>query len=127
MSDTMQVGTELVELCRAGKFREAIDTLYSPNVVSIEPRDFPHVPARVEGIEAVRQKNIGFLGAHEIHKIEILGPFPNADRFIVHYKLEVTAKAGPMAGKRMPIEEAALYTVKDGKILKDEFFSVGEG
>ncbi len=27
-----------------------------------------------------------------------------------------------MAGKRMTIEESALYTVKDGKIVREEFF-----
>jgi len=31
-------------------------------------------------------------------------------------------KAGQMAGKRMTIDEAALYTVKDGKIVHEEFF-----
>ena len=36
--------------------------------------------------------------------------------------MEVTAKAGPMAGKRMKLDEAALYTVKDGKVVKEEFF-----
>ena len=27
-----------------------------------------------------------------------------------------------MAGKRMNLDEAALYTVKDGKIVQEEFF-----
>ena len=27
-----------------------------------------------------------------------------------------------MAGKRMTLDESALYTVKDGKIVKEEFF-----
>ena len=35
-SDSMQVGKELADLCRQGKVKEAIETLYSPNVVSIE-------------------------------------------------------------------------------------------
>ena len=30
--------------------------------------------------------------------------------------------AGPMAGKRMQAEEAGLYTVKNGKIVQEEFF-----
>jgi ketosteroid isomerase-like protein len=34
----------------------------------------------------------------------------------------VTAKAGPVAGKRMTLDETALYTVKDGKITQEEFF-----
>ena len=27
-----------------------------------------------------------------------------------------------MAGKRMQFEEAALYTVRDGKVVQEEFF-----
>lgn len=50
------------------------------------------------------------------------GPYPHGDRFIAHFKMEVTAKNGPMAGKRMVMDEAALYTVKDGKIIHEEFF-----
>ena len=47
---------------------------------------------------------------------------PSAFRFT-----DVTAKAGPMAGKRMHLDEAALYTVKDGKIIQEEFFYSMEG
>src|SRR3954452_3048407 len=35
-SSTMEVGRRLVELCRQGKAKEAIDALYSPDIVSIE-------------------------------------------------------------------------------------------
>jgi ketosteroid isomerase-like protein len=40
----------------------------------------------------------------------------------VVFKLDVTAKAGPMAGKSFSMEEAGLYTVKDGKVVQEEFF-----
>ena len=36
--------------------------------------------------------------------------------------VDTTPKAGPMAGKRMQFEEAILYTVRDGKIVREEFF-----
>ena len=35
---------------------------------------------------------------------------------------DVTAKVGPRAGQRMKMEEAGLYTVKNGKIVQEEFF-----
>jgi hypothetical protein len=122
MSTTLEVGKKLVALCRQGKNEEAINTLYAPTIVSVETRDNPSGPARVEGIAAVRKKNEWWGTNHDVHKGEAFGPWPHGDRFIVQFKFDVTAKAGPMAGKRMTLEEAALYTVKNGKIVQEEFF-----
>ncbi len=36
MSSTMEVGKQLVDLCKQGKFKEAMESLYAPNIVSIE-------------------------------------------------------------------------------------------
>ena len=60
--------------------------------------------------------------SHEVHSGQADGPYPHGDRFIVFFKYEVTARTGPYAGKRMTIDEAALYTVRDGKIAREEFF-----
>jgi ketosteroid isomerase-like protein len=122
MSSTMEIGKRLVELCRAGKPMEAINTLYSPNIVSIEAQTMPPMPARNEGIAAVRSKAEWWEKNHEVHRGDAQGPWPHGDRFIVHFNYDVTAKAGPMAGMRMTLDEAALYTVKDGKIVQEEFF-----
>ena len=122
MNDTMAVGKKLVELCRQGKIPEVLDTLYSPKIVSIEAMSGPDMPARMEGIDAIKGKNDWWLNNHEVHKTEIDGPWPHGDRFIVRFKFGVTSKAGPMAGKRMTLDEAGLYTVKDGRITQEEFF-----
>lgn len=122
MSETMNVGKKLVELCREGKAGEAMDTLYDASIVSVEAGSPGGGPASVEGMEAVKAKAAWFEGAHEIHGIGVEGPFPNGDRFIVRFKYDVTAKAGPMAGQRFILDEGALYTVAEGKIVKEEFF-----
>lgn len=122
MSSTMEVGRRLVELCRQGKLKEAVDSLYSPTIVSIEAQGSPAMPARMEGIEAVRGKNEWWEKNHDVHGAKADGPWPHGDRFIVRFQFDVTAKGGPMAGKRMNLDEAALYTVKDGKIMQEEFF-----
>jgi len=122
MSDTLTVGKKLVELCQQNKNMEAIDTLFSPDIVSMEAMGGPGMPAKITGIEAVKGKNESWLANHEIHSASIEGPWPNGDKFIVRFKYDVTAKAGPMASKRMTMDEAALYTVKDGKITQEEFF-----
>jgi len=122
MSDTLAVGKKLVELCKEGKMTEAMDTLYSPDIVSVEAGAPPGQSAKVEGIAAVKGKGEWWVANHEVHKGEAEGPYPHGDRFIVHFKFDVTAKSGPMAGKRFTMDEAALYTVKDGKVVHEEFF-----
>jgi len=122
MSDTMDVGKKLVEFCRQGKHVEAVDALYGPNIVSIEPQDFPGMPRRTEGIAAVRGKNEHWIQNNQVHRSEVRGPFPHGDRVIVQFAYDFTTKSGPMAGKRTSMEEAALYTVRDGKVVQEEFF-----
>jgi hypothetical protein len=122
MSDTMKIGKQLVELCKQGKHLEAVNTLYSPKIVSIEAVANPAFPARLEGLAAVREKNDWWMKNHEIHKAQVSGPWPHGDRFVVAYAYEVTPKAGPHAGQRFNMEEAALYTVENGKIVHEEFF-----
>ena len=36
MSSTLEVGKKLVDLCKQGKFKDAIEQLYAPNIVSVE-------------------------------------------------------------------------------------------
>ena len=122
MMTTMDVGKKLVELCRAGKNQEAMNSLYSPKIVCIEPVSMPGMPARMEGLPAVKAKSETWMKNHEIHKAEVAGPWPHGDKFIVRFTYDVTPKAGPMAGKRMTMDEAGLYTVKDEKIVQEEFF-----
>ena len=122
MSSTLDVGRRLVELCRAGKHLEAVETLYAPGVVSVEAFGDAHMPRRMAGIDAVRGKNKWWLENHEVHGGEVRGPFPHDDRFVVYMKVDVTAKVGPMACQRMQFEESVLYTVRDGKIAQEELF-----
>ena len=122
MPTTLEVGQKLVALCRENRNLEAVDTLYDPDVVSVEVHGMPEFPARMQGIDAIRRKNHWWLDNHTIHANTVSGPFPHGDRFIVHFKFDVTSKVGPMAGKRMQAEEAGLYTVRDGKVVQEEFF-----
>jgi len=122
MSSTLEVGKKLVDLCRMGKFNEAMESLYDPKIVSIEAQSPPGKPARMDGMAAVKGKAEWWEKNHEVHKIEVDGPWPHGDRFIARFRLDVTPKTGPMAGKRFTMDEGALYTVKGDKIVQEEFF-----
>jgi hypothetical protein len=122
ISDTMAVGSQLVDLCRQGKEREAIETLYAPEIVSIEAYGSPAMPQRMEGLADVIGKAEWWENNNEVHSREVSGPYPHGDRFVVHFKYDITAKQGPMAGQRMTMDETALYRVADGKVVHEEFF-----
>lgn len=120
--ESQKTGARLVELCRSGKNLEAIDTLCSPKIVSIEAMGNPQMPVEMKGIEAIRGKNQWWFDNHEIHSATVEGPFPNKNRFAVVFAFDVTPKSGPMKGKRMKMKEVGLYTVDKGKITREEFY-----
>ena len=121
--DVMPIATKLCELCREGKHIEAIETLYADNVVSCEPMEMPGHPKKLDGKDAVLGKSQWFFENNEIHGGEIKGPYPFDDgRFAAWMSMDITPKAGPMAGQRIQMEEVCLYTVDNGKIVKEEFF-----
>jgi ketosteroid isomerase-like protein len=122
MDNVMQVATKLVNLCREGRHMDAINTLYAKDIVSIEAHGGMDFPARMEGLDAVRGKGQWWMDNHEVHGGQVDGPYPHGDRFIVRFVYDVTPKVGPMKGQRMTIEEAGLYTVRDGKVVQEEFF-----
>ena len=121
--ETKQVAEKLVELCKQGKNLEAIDTLYSPDIVSVEAMSMgPEMPAELRGIDAIRGKNQWWFENNEIHSAQVTGPFPHNDRFAVMYDYDTTPKDGPTKGQRTKMQEVALYTVNDGKIVREEFY-----
>jgi hypothetical protein len=116
---TMEIGKELVALCRQGKNMDAIAKFYSPNIESVEAIANPQIGQIQKGIEAVKGKNQWWVENHQIHKAEANGPFPNGDQFIVHFTYDVTPK---QTGTRMTMSEMGLFTVQNGKISKEVFF-----
>lgn len=121
--DAKQVGDQLVELCRKGGNLEAISTLYADDIVSVEAASMPGMPAEARGIDAVRKKNEEWMENHGIDSVTIEGPFPHGgDRFAVQFDYQVTPKSGPRKDQQMRMQEIAVYEVRDGKIVREEFY-----
>ncbi len=116
---TATVADELVSFCRAGKNMDAINSLYSPDIVSVESMGNETMPREMKGIDAIRGKNQWWSENNEVHSSNVEGPFVGDDKFAVYYNYDVTFKP---TGKRNTMEEMALYTVKDGKIVREQFF-----
>jgi ketosteroid isomerase-like protein len=72
-----------------------------------------------KGLDAIRGKN-QWWGENNRFTGEVEGPFVgNDDKFAVYYNFDVTFKP---TGKRNNMEEMALYTVRDGKVVREQFF-----
>ena len=73
----------------------------------------------LEGKEAVIQKGIQFNEmVEEFHGFETSEPIVAGNHFSVRMKMDVTFKGAP----RSSMEEIALYEVKEGKIVSEQFF-----
>jgi len=119
---TLEVGKKLVELCSAGKAKEAHETLYAETITSVEAGGPPGQSRESKGLAAVNAKSKWWADNHEIHSAKVEGPWPHDDQFIVRFTYDITFKP---ESKRFTMEEAALYTVADGKIVKEQFFYTG--
>lgn len=119
-TSTAEVAEELVSLCRAGRNAEAIQNFYSPDIVSVESMGNELMPREMKGLEAIFGKNKWWVENNTVHSATVEGPFlGDGDKFAVYYNFDVTAK---QTGKRNQMEEMALYTVQDGKIVHEHFF-----
>ena len=116
--NTQEVANKVVELTRKQAWKEAIDTLYSKDIVSVEARAMESGSPESRGIDAVRAKTDWWVNNMQVHSAKVSGPFVAHDRFVVQYDIDVTEKNSK---KRIQMSEVGVYTVKDGKIVREEF------
>jgi ketosteroid isomerase-like protein len=116
--NTLEIATAFTALLKEGKHEEAATKFNAPDIVSIEADD-EGMSIRTEGSEAVAAKAKAWMEKNEVQNVEVEGPFVNGDKFMVEFDMEVTDKE---SGEAMEMEEIALYTVRDGKIVEEQFF-----
>jgi ketosteroid isomerase-like protein len=119
--NTEQIAKRLVELCREGKGREAQDELYSSDAVSIEMEGIEGsgMPTVARGIDAIREKGHQFYaGIEEVHGRTAGDPIVTGNWFAVVMTLDATMKGRG----RMNMQEICVYQVRDGKIVREQFF-----
>ena len=119
--NTMDIANKLVDLCRQGKNDEA-KALYADSAVSVEAMAMPGAQQESTGLAAIKTKGDWWRDNHEIHSASVTGPWPNGNRFVVGFQYDVTNKP---SGQRMKMDEVGLFTVENGKIVREEFFYAG--
>jgi hypothetical protein len=116
--NTEQVGQKVVELVRKQAWHEALDTLYDKDIVSVEARTMDGSSPEARGIKGVREKVDWWLENMQVHSFQANGPFVAHDRFVVQFDADVTDKNSKA---RRQLSEVGVYTVKNGKIVREEF------
>ena len=115
---TQEVANQFYKLAKDYKWDEIQEQLYDRNAVSIEPPNAPGMYS-VEGLEAIKQKGIVFQDmVEEMHSGYTGEPIVAGNHFAVTMGMDVTMKGMG----RSNMDEIAVYEVKDGKIVKEQFF-----
>lgn len=122
--DARAIGIRLVKLARARQDLKAVEELYAENIVSVEIMSEPNEePQTGEGIAIIYEKHAWWERVAEVHSLEVEGPFAGHgdDHFVVRFSMDVT-----MEGQRSQMNEVGLYTVANGKIIKEVYLGLVE-
>ena len=115
---TTTVANRFNELAQSGQWDQIQDELFADNAVSIEPEHSPGLQS-VQGIAAIKEKGKQFGEmVEEMHGGYSNEPQVAGTHFAVAMGMDVTMKGHG----RMKMDEIAVYEVKDGKIVKEQFF-----
>ena len=93
--------------------------LFAGDIVSIESMGDEEMPKEMKGIDAVRQKNQWWSENNQVHSASVDGPYLADGKFAVYYNFDVTFTP---TGQRNKMEEVALYSVSNGKVVREQFF-----
>src|SRR3954462_5810273 len=122
--NTEEVANKVVELVRKQAWYEALDTLYDKDIVSVEAFSAGGGSPETRGKEGVRGKIDWWVNAMEVHSFKASEPFVGHDRFVVEYDADVTDKKSK---QRHQMREVGVYSVKNGKIVREEFLPRDSG
>lgn len=115
---TRQVADRMNELFKQYNWGAVVEELFDEDALSIEPAHAQGLQT-VKGVAAIQEKGKNFQAiVEEMHGGWVSEPQVGGRFITFAMGMDVTLKG---AG-RMNMEEIALYEVKDGKIISEQFF-----
>jgi len=115
---TKDVANRLHELFNEGKWQQAQDELFANDAESVEPPKSQGMQS-VKGIDAIRKKGQQFNEmVEEMHGGYVSDPVVAGKYVAFAMGMDCTYKG--MGRQKM--DEIAIYEVKDGKVVKEQFF-----
>jgi ketosteroid isomerase-like protein len=113
-----QVAARFHELAQQDKWFEIQDELFADEVSSIEPPTAQGLP-NAQGKAAVREKGLNLVSQVEtVHRSFTTAPVVGGSFFSVGRELDMDVRN---VG-RTQMNEVMLYEVRDGKIVREQFF-----
>ena len=120
--ELQELGHKFVSMVNQGPDGEAalVNQYYADDVVTIEGAEGDDMPARLEGLEALKGKHQWWFDNNDVHGTVVEGPFlgMRPDQFGVRISMDFT----PKGGERTQMVELAMITVADGKVVQEEYF-----
>ena len=116
---TKEIAGRFYELAQKGEWQKIYEELYSKDVESIEPPGAPGGLASVKGMDQILAKGKAWEATIEaVHGGHTSEPQVANNYYTCTMGFDATFKGRG----RMQMDEVALYEVKDGKIVKEQFF-----
>ena len=113
------VANELVAGCREGRARANLQKLYAADAISVEATDMGG-GRETRGLAGIDGKHQWWEDNHDVTGGKVDGPYLHGDdRFAVIFAMQGTNKSD---GKAFDMTEVGIYHVKDGKIVREEFY-----
>ena len=109
------VARAFIALLRAGKADEVEKKWLAPGIESVEGLG---ASMAWSGRKAVLAKYRAWEADHEVHRMSVDGPWIGATGFALRFAIDATQLS---TGQRKELEEIAVYTVRDGKVVREEF------
>ena len=115
---TNEIASRLVEMCRKGQVEEAKAELFSPDIISIEPRE-GLLPKETKGMEAIKKKAELFISMVDNFYGDVISdPVIAGDYFSLSWDSDMQMKGEA----RQTMSEICVYKTSDGKIVSEQFF-----
>jgi len=111
----LDVGRDLVAMVNGGQIDAVEAKHWSPRIESVEGWGVAQV---WRGRKAAEAKNAWWASDHVVHAITAEGPYVGASGFAVKFRMDVETRS---TGQRETMEEVGVYTVANGKIVREEF------
>jgi len=121
MEELIELGQAFVKAMRDREGLSSVDEIYAEDAESVEAVVPPNRYVRIAGgRDAIKAKREDWLKSYEILNMNADGPYVHPpNRFGVRFEAEVSEKA---TGMKKTLREIAIYSVEDGKIVREEFF-----
>lgn len=112
-----EIANRLIELANQGDFDTIYKELFSPEIVSIEPKGA--MMETVKGFDGIAENGKNWnANLEEFYGQEIGTPIFADNFFAMPWTIDVKRKGM----ERSKEQEICVYEVKDGKIVKEQFF-----